>query len=80
MLDSTSPDKVVDLASSVSFEAALRHTQSLSSLTGGKLEVICAGVGGLLTFILTLMVFCNRRPRSEVLQAWSPKGSDLTEF
>ena len=81
MLDWISLDKALDLAfslASASSEAVLRKVQS--SLTGVKLEVIVAGVGGSLTFILTLIVFSFRRPRNEVLQAWPSQEPRLTKI
>ena len=82
MLGSPSPDKSLDQAftlASISLEAALREVQLLSSLTGGKLQVIAAAVTGMLTFVLSLMVFSRRHPRSEVLQAWPSQGLGLTQ-
>ena len=73
MLDSPFLDEALDLIlslASVSFEAALKGVRLLSSLTGGRLEAIVAGVAGLLTFILTFRVISDRRPRDEVLKAW----------
>ena len=82
MLDSPSLDKVLGLVfsfASFSFEAALRGLQLLSSLTGGKPEVIVAAVMGLFIFMLMLVVLSGRRQRNEVFAAWPSQESGLTK-